>query len=246
MKKRLLISVLSLVALVVLISFPLTALAATYTVNVQSFSFTPPTLNINAGDTVKWVFQSSGHTTTSGSNCTPDNKWDSGFIASGGTFQFTFNSAGTYPYFCTAHCDLGMTGNIVVSPTAAGISVAIQANGSISQSITIKSSDTLTISIKLSSGSYAGTNADWWFVEQTPAGTLLSFDVSKTPPTFGVPGLKAVVTTNLFDLPYTPVYQVSGLQPGNYLFAFGVDTTPNGSLDVNTLTPAAVQVTVTQ
>ena len=38
--------------------------------------------------------------------------WDSGRVAPGGGFTFTFTSKGTYPYHCTIHPS--MTGTIVV------------------------------------------------------------------------------------------------------------------------------------
>src|SRR5436190_18386033 len=40
-----------------------------------ALSFTPATLTINAGDTVHWVWASSFHNVTSGTNGTPDNKF---------------------------------------------------------------------------------------------------------------------------------------------------------------------------
>jgi len=44
---------------------------------------------------------------------TSDNAaWDSGNIPAGGTFKFTFTTAGTFPYHCTIHP--GMTGTIIV------------------------------------------------------------------------------------------------------------------------------------
>ena len=73
------------------------------------------TTTITVGTTVRWVWVSGIHSTTSGTCgavCTPDGIWDSG--AGGGmTFSHTFNQAGTFPYFCTVHGAM-MTGTIVV------------------------------------------------------------------------------------------------------------------------------------
>ncbi len=65
-----------------------------------SFGFNPATLTIRAGSTVIWKNVSSvPHTVTSDDGQT----FDSGNIAVGGTFRFTFKNAGTYSYHCNIH-----------------------------------------------------------------------------------------------------------------------------------------------
>ena len=91
--------------------------ATTFTVTVApgfTNTFSPSSLTINVGDTVTWVWAAPEHSTTSGNSCTADGKWDSGVQNDPFSFSFTFTSAGTYPYFCTVHCSIGMTGQIVV------------------------------------------------------------------------------------------------------------------------------------
>ena len=92
--------------------------AKNYTVTVKNYSFTPNTLDVKVGDSVTWNFTEGSHTTTSGSSCTGDGKWDSGTKGSGSTFVFVFTSTGTYNYFCTPHCSMGMTGSITVATTS--------------------------------------------------------------------------------------------------------------------------------
>lgn len=73
------------------------------------------TTTIHAGDTVRWVWVSGFHSSTSGTcsgACTPDGKWDSG-SGSGMTFSHTFAQAGTFPYFCTVH-QSAMRGSVIV------------------------------------------------------------------------------------------------------------------------------------
>jgi len=73
-------------------------------VYVDSVSGTS-TSTIHVGDTIQWVWSSGTHSTTSGAcsaGCVPNGLWDSGRLQ-GGTFQYTFTTAGTYPYFCTLH-----------------------------------------------------------------------------------------------------------------------------------------------
>jgi plastocyanin len=96
-----------------------TASALTVTVAAGGSRFSPSTLNIKVGQTVTWVWAAGGHSVTSGdpTSCTKDGKFDSTVQATAGaTFTHTFDSAGTFPYFCVPHCDVGMTGTIVVTP----------------------------------------------------------------------------------------------------------------------------------
>jgi len=91
----------------------------TFTVQVApggSLVFSPVSQTISVGDTVHWVWAGSGHSTTSGNPCTSDGLWDSGVHNAGFTFDVTFPAAGTFNYFCSVHCGLGMTGTIIVNP----------------------------------------------------------------------------------------------------------------------------------
>ena len=91
--------------------------------------FDPATLPIHVGDTVMWVWDSPGHSVVSGTATstteTPDGKFCSPSDTNcstiqlsnmGATYEHTFNTAGTFPYFCAPHGTLGMTGMIQVSP----------------------------------------------------------------------------------------------------------------------------------
>ncbi len=65
-----------------------------------SFGFTPAKLAIRVGTTVIWKNRSSApHTVTSDDGTT----FDSGTVAAGGTFHFTFKTAGTFSYHCNIH-----------------------------------------------------------------------------------------------------------------------------------------------
>jgi plastocyanin len=106
--------------------------AATFNVEVGpggSFVFSPDTVNINTGDTVTWTFMTGGHSTTSGTSCAYNgpgpNTWNSGILNSGATFDFTFNTPGTFPYFCIPHCTFGMVGTVNVSGAAPTINISV-------------------------------------------------------------------------------------------------------------------------
>jgi plastocyanin len=68
-------------------------------VEIQSISFKQETLEIPVGTTVRWVNKDPvAHTSTSESGV-----WESPLIGPGETFEFTFNAAGEYPYYCVPH-----------------------------------------------------------------------------------------------------------------------------------------------
>ncbi|GGX62930.1 cupredoxin domain-containing protein [Streptomyces hiroshimensis] len=80
------------------------------TVSMVNFRFVPQTLTVNVGDTVTWVNDSgSTHTTTSD---TP--RWDFTVGPGQSSPPVSFNTPGTFPYHCTPHAGLGMTGTITV------------------------------------------------------------------------------------------------------------------------------------
>jgi plastocyanin len=82
--------------------------AATATVTITDFQFTPNTITINIGDTVKWINNgSSPHTTTSNSGV-----WNSGNLAPGSSFSRIFSIGGSYSYHCNIHPS--MTAKIIV------------------------------------------------------------------------------------------------------------------------------------
>ena len=76
------------------------------TINISGFAFNPGTLTVKKGTKVTWTNKdSAAHTIKS-------DTFNSGDIAQGGTFQFTFNNAGTFNYTCGIHPS--MMGKIIV------------------------------------------------------------------------------------------------------------------------------------
>lgn len=101
------------------------AITATVQVGPASapISFEPGTQVVDLNDSVHWVWNSplTPHSVTSGMCsgiiCTPDSKFDSGAPQTApGSFDFTFNTPGIYPYFCKVHLS-SMTGAIFVAST---------------------------------------------------------------------------------------------------------------------------------
>ena len=76
--------------------------------------FIPYSLQVRVGDTVIWNnIDTAAHTVTSGSIEGTSEVFDSSIFMSGATFEFTFDEAGEYPYFCIVHP--WMTGIVHVS-----------------------------------------------------------------------------------------------------------------------------------
>lgn len=82
---------------------------ATIAVTIQNLAFTKSSITIKKGDTVVWTnADSMGHTVTgnTGGPASPT-------ISTNGTYSYTFNSVGTFPYHCSIHPS--MTGTVVVT-----------------------------------------------------------------------------------------------------------------------------------
>src|ERR1022692_2300574 len=86
--------------------------------------FSPASVAIQEGDTVQWTWSDDGHSSTSGSPGLPSGLWDSGILNQGATFSHIFNTAGSFPYYCTPHgACCGMTGTVTVLPAATAVNV---------------------------------------------------------------------------------------------------------------------------
>jgi len=96
------------------------ALAAEVVIQQVGLSFSPSSVTVNAGDTVRWVRTSGSHTVTSGSNCTASGLFSAPLNSTSTSFSWVVpaSTAGTtIPFFCSPHCSV-MTGTIVVRPPA--------------------------------------------------------------------------------------------------------------------------------
>lgn len=88
---------------------PASAHQSAITVDVVDFAFEPGTLTVPVGTTVTWTNRGERpHTITA-----DDGSFDSGRLDPGEEFSFTFDTAGSFTYFCGFHPD--MQGEIVVT-----------------------------------------------------------------------------------------------------------------------------------
>ena len=84
------------------------AIGKEFPVNIKNFEFMPRDIKVAAGTTVTWVVLLGKHTTTSDDFRTKGpNSWHSGDLAVGQKFSFTFNTPGTYRFFCGFHSEPG-------------------------------------------------------------------------------------------------------------------------------------------
>ena len=92
---------------------------STVTVLMEKLIYIDAIVTIEQGWTVEFINpERPKHTVTS-----DDDVFDSGSMSQSGTYMFTFNEAGTFPYYCRFHGDkggIGMSGVIVVQETRSG------------------------------------------------------------------------------------------------------------------------------
>ncbi len=87
-------------------------------VHQVGLAFDPASVTIAAGDSVRWIWSNGSHTVTSGADCTQDGLFNHPLNAANPQVLLAFDAPGTYPYFCIPHCGLGMTGTVMVAPSA--------------------------------------------------------------------------------------------------------------------------------
>jgi plastocyanin len=114
--RGLLLGVWALVVVSVMAWSPTARGATEHIVTIRDFSFTPATVNIDKGDTVKWVWDSAN--TEHDHNVFFSNSLKSPLQQSG-TFSVTFDNVGTFDYICQPHSRFGMKGQVVVRAAGA-------------------------------------------------------------------------------------------------------------------------------
>ena len=80
-------------------------------VTISGFAFSPASITVPVGTAVTWTNKDSApHTIASDDGST----FDSGNLANGATYSFTFTKAGTFAYHCAIHGS--MNGTVIVTP----------------------------------------------------------------------------------------------------------------------------------
>jgi len=93
--------------------------AQVITVGESGFRFDPDSFEIAADETVVWIWRGSNHnvvpddipedSTWSGTEGGPSRTYENGH-----ELRFTFETPGSYTYYCAPHRDVGMTGSFTV------------------------------------------------------------------------------------------------------------------------------------
>jgi plastocyanin len=87
--------------------------------------FAPAEVTIHVGQSVHWVWSNGKHNVVSGTGGNADGKFcnggnqgcdDAPLKKAPYTYDFTFTTAGDYPYFCSPHYAMGMKGVVHVLP----------------------------------------------------------------------------------------------------------------------------------
>lgn len=86
-------------------------------VTIETFSFEPDPLEVEAGTTIRFEnLDKINHSVTAGTREAPEpDRFDGLMESAGTTFELTLDEPGTYDYFCRFHPGEGMTGQIIVT-----------------------------------------------------------------------------------------------------------------------------------
>jgi plastocyanin len=77
--------------------------------DIKQFAYQPKSIEVPVGTTITWTNQDAiQHSITAS-----DGSFDSGLFTQGGTYEHTFDAAGTYAYICSRHGS--MMGEVVVT-----------------------------------------------------------------------------------------------------------------------------------
>ncbi|MCX6306354.1 MAG: T9SS type A sorting domain-containing protein [Bacteroidetes bacterium] len=105
-------------------AFSLSSFAVKHVVSVGNFFFSPATVSVNVGDTMRWVWSEGTHTTTSTPGAIPSGaaSWDAPITSTATSFEYKVTKAGSYAYVCTPHAP-GMAGSFTATAVAPTLSV---------------------------------------------------------------------------------------------------------------------------
>jgi plastocyanin len=101
--------------LVIFSAFNLTG-QTTHNVSVVNNAFNPSNITVNTGDKVIWTNTEGNHNVNGTQATFPTNPESFGnSVGSSWTYEYTFNTAGTYNYQCDPHVGFGMVGIVTVN-----------------------------------------------------------------------------------------------------------------------------------
>ena len=169
-----------------------------HTVVLTNNIFTPSTLTITVGDTVRWINEQGFHNVVA-----DDNSFTSGAPSSDPwVYEFKFTTVGNFGYFCEVHVGSGMTGVIIV------------------ENATSVNNDEITVEdFELKQNYPNPFNPSTKISFVIPTGGLVSLKV------FNVLGneIATLLNDQLFAGAHTVLFNADGLSSGIYFYALTVN-----------------------
>lgn len=121
--------------------------------------------------------------------------------------------------------------------------IVIIANGSAGV-VNLNTIDDLFIQIELDPFSSSGVSADWWIIADVGIGNFYYYDLDTS---LWMEGMGVGKQGPLFDFELIEILDLPPPLPaGTFTFYFGVDTIPNGEVDVGNLFYSFVTVNITE
>ena len=90
--------------------------STTWTITASGVVFSPSSLNVTVGDTIKWQWIDGMHNTTSTSVPTGAAAWGAPLDVNDTIFKYKITVAGMYNYECTFHVAFNMFGSFTANP----------------------------------------------------------------------------------------------------------------------------------
>lgn len=122
------------------------------------YYFDPIGLHVQPGDTIKWTIDSGSHNTVSYDERIPEgaDTWTTDVITSG-SHELTFDTEGTYDYYCMPHQSLGMVGRFVVGEPGGPAEGSMPEHGDVPEASAIVEQGSISYEAFTSGGSDGGT-----------------------------------------------------------------------------------------
>ena|GEM_PF-560889 len=101
----------SIIFVLAFLLFTVKSSGTVHVITQNGFSFSPSSLTVSIGDTIRWQWTAGSHTTTSISVPDGAQSWNNPLNSSSVSFDYKIEVAGDYSYVCTPHQGLGMAGS---------------------------------------------------------------------------------------------------------------------------------------
>ncbi|NVO19933.1 MAG: T9SS type A sorting domain-containing protein [Bacteroidetes bacterium] len=142
-----------------------TSFATKHVIDVQNYSFSPASItDVVVGDTMRWVWVSGSHTTTSTTIPASAATWDHPINSSNTSFEYKVTVAGTYNYKCTPHAAMGMVGSFIATGATPTLTV-LPANRNVPAT-----AGTTTFAVTSNSSWTTSSNSAWCSVNAAGSG----------------------------------------------------------------------------